>query len=227
VKLLIDSYKKSGQLHHAYILEGDQEFTRKELFTFIEHDLQEQVKGNPDLWHFQYETLTIDDARALRDAQSNKAISTGRKIFIIETRFMTIEAQNALLKVFEEPTPNTHFFIITPNAEVFLPTLRSRIVRVAVENTEHKKNTQAKDFLSLPYKARLERVADIVEQKDKGGAIELVDGIIAELYARTKTKDMRLSNSEIMQELLTSRGYLNDRSPSLKLLLEHISLIVQ
>ncbi len=130
MKFLIDSYKKTGELHHAYVLEGDKENIRTQLFSFIEDQIQQSVRGNPDVWHSQFETLTVDDARALRDTQSNKAITTGKKIFIIETRLMTIEAQNALLKVFEEPTPNTHFFIITPTAEVFLPTLKSRVVRM-------------------------------------------------------------------------------------------------
>ena len=53
----------------------------------------------------------------------------GKKIFIIETGFFTREAQNSLLKVFEEePTEGTHFFVFTPSAETLLPTLRSRMV---------------------------------------------------------------------------------------------------
>ncbi len=220
MQFLIDSYKKTGQLHHVYILEGEKESTREKLYHFLENELEEKVKGNPDLWHTRHETLTIDDARELRDTQANKAISTGRKLFIIETRFMTIEAQNALLKVFEEPTPNTYFFIITPTAEVFLPTLKSRVVRIAVEGNENDAQELAQDFLKNSYKKRLETVAGIVEEKDKGQAIELINALLVELH------DKKQKDTQVMQELLTTRNYLNDRSPSLKLLLEHIALIV-
>ncbi len=224
MRFLIDTYKKTGELHHAYILEGEKGLIREQLFLFLEKDLKQQIKANPDLWHSQYETLTIDDARALRDIQANKAITSGRKIFIIETRFMTVEAQNALLKVFEEPTPNTHFFIITPTAEVFLPTLRSRVVRVAVGNKEAEKNDSAQDFIKSSYKARMEVIAKIVEEKDKGRAIELVDGLLSILH---KTESIKIvDRALLLHELLSVRSYLNDRSPSLKLLLEHAALIV-
>ncbi len=49
------------------------------------------------------------------------------KIFIIEeAHLMTTQAQNALLKTFEEPPPNTHIFLLTTQVNSLLPTIRSR-----------------------------------------------------------------------------------------------------
>lgn len=218
MKLLIDTYKNSGTLHHAYIIEGGGEMLREKLFGFLSDTLKHSVRGNPDFWHGQFETFGVDDARNLRDAQANRAVTNGRKIFVVETGFVTVEAQNALLKVFEEPTPNTHFFIILPTAEALLPTLRSRTL--IVSGSQENGSGEAEKFLKLAVPERLAMAAEISEAKDKARSIGLINDLIVSL-GKGKSRD-----PAVLQELLKMRGYLNDRSPSLKLILEHISLML-
>src|SRR5690348_4398318 len=120
---LIDFYKNSENLHHAYLfVTHEVEETVTKLKNFIEEHLGLKTSGNPDVTHHQFKTLTIDEARAIAESENRKNISGGRKIFIIETDFITEEAQNALLKVFEEPTLGTHFFLVSPQ-DTLLPTL--------------------------------------------------------------------------------------------------------
>jgi DNA polymerase III delta prime subunit len=216
--LLIETYKNTGTIHHAYIVEGSAEDIRLKLFDFIEKHLKLPVSGNPDLWHGQFETFSIDDARKIRDAQSNKGVSGDRKIFIIETRGITVEAQNSLLKVLEEPTSGTHIFIILPSSEIVLPTLRSRVMIVSLRN-EHDPKIEARKFLKVSLAERLEMVGEIAEEKDKAKAQELIEGLLLELHTKK-------GNETVLRELLKSRMYINDRSPSLKLLLEHIACIL-
>jgi hypothetical protein len=218
MKFLIDSYKTTGTLHHAYLIEGEKMSAREALFGFIENDLKVTIRGNPDVWHHEHETFSIDEARKLREIQSHKALSQGRKIFIIELNAITIEAQNSLLKVFEEPTPQTHFFIIAPSSEIFLPTVKSRVMVVshADSNATYK---ESNDFIKLTIPERLKIVDGIVEAKDKVRALNLIDGLIHNLHSK-KPQPFEV------QELVMCRMYLTDRSPSLKLLLEHISLIL-
>jgi DNA polymerase III delta prime subunit len=218
MRVLIDTFKTTGNIHHAYLLEGEREGIRKELLHFIEKHLKINIIGNPDVWQSQFETFTIDDARKLREAQANKAIAGEKKIFIIETRGMTLEAQNSLLKVFEEPTPHTHFFMIVPSAEVFLPTLRSRTVIISQHNDTSSVSAETKEFLHASKDSRLKMIEEIIEEKDKARAIGLIDGLLKALHSK--------ASPQILQELLKCRMYLHDRSPSLKLLLEHISLIL-
>ncbi|MBX4198219.1 hypothetical protein KW782_02680 [Candidatus Parcubacteria bacterium] len=218
MKILIDTYKNTGDIHHAYVLEGQAENIRDELFDFFKKHLKVSVTGNPDFWHSQYDTFAVDDARALREAQANKSLAGGRKIFVIETRGMTVEAQNSLLKVLEEPTAGTHIFIIIPSAEIILPTLRSR-ANVVSYREKGDENHEAKTFLKATIPERLEMVSDIIEEKDKAGAAVLLDGLIYELHAKP-------GNEKALKEILNSRMYINDRSPSLKLLLEHIACVL-
>lgn len=218
MKLLIDTFKRTGNLHHAYVLEGEHEIVRKDLFDFISEHLKLATIGNPDFWHTIHDSFTIDDARNVRDAQANRPVVGDKKIFIIETRAMTVEAQNSLLKVLEEPTAGTHIFILLPSSEIILPTLRSRAIVVSLRD-EAFATKDAQIFLKSSLPERLEIVGEISEEKDKAKAQGLLDGLITELHGK-KGKEAAL------KELLTARMYVNDRSPSLKLLLEHIACIL-
>ncbi len=208
----------SNNLHHAYVIAGKREDILANLSAFIENDLKIAIKGNPDVWHQEHDTFTIDEARKLRELQSNKALSDSKKIFIIALNGITVEAQNSLLKVFEEPTPQTHFFIIAPSSEIFLPTFRSRVMIVS-HDSKHVSDSVSENFLKKSIPERLKIVEQIVEEKNKAEAINLIDGLIRVLHSKKH-------DSFIIGELLKTRMFLNDRSPSLKLLLEHISLIV-
>ncbi len=54
-----------------------------------------------------------------------------RKVYILrEADHMNIAAQNALLKVLEEPPGHTSFILCTATADALLPTIRSRCLRV-------------------------------------------------------------------------------------------------
>ncbi|BCZ19255.1 DNA polymerase III subunit delta' HolB [Helicobacter sp. NHP19-012] len=51
----------------------------------------------------------------------------GQKAFLIATPSLNIFAQNALLKILEEPPKNTFFILITKHPSALLPTIRSRL----------------------------------------------------------------------------------------------------
>lgn len=223
-------------MHHAYALTGEKLAVLPELIHFLEKDLGVIAKNNPDFSFQEFETFTIDDGRSLQERHARRAISD-KKIFIISTRFITTEAQNALLKMFEEPTENTHFFIIMPNTEILLPTLRSRLV--IIDHTSRGQDTKsgsikemtalAKKFLSASTANRLLLVKNLIEEKDKGKAIDFVTALEYELAPQIKTDQNNQQTTAIansLNEILTIKRYLHDRSPSIKLLLEHLCLSI-
>ena len=61
---------------------------------------------------------------------------TGMKMTVIikEADTMGIEAQNAFLKLLEEPPQNTYFILTVSSAEKLLPTIRSRAQKVTLHN---------------------------------------------------------------------------------------------
>jgi len=227
MKLLADTYKKTGTIHHAYVFEGEKAGIVLDLFKFLEKDFGVKIKNNPDFSYQEFETFTIDDGRDLQARHGRRALH-GKKIFVIYTRFVTIEAQNSLLKIFEEPAEGTHFFLIMPNTQVLIPTLRSRLVIVnqdALGGNDQQSDLQilVKKFLFANVAGRLLLVKNIIEEKDKGKAIDFVT--ILEQAIASRKKGL-VENADVLTEILLVKKYLHDRAPSVKLLLEHLCLFV-
>ncbi|KKQ27171.1 MAG: polymerase III delta prime subunit (HolB) protein, partial [Parcubacteria group bacterium GW2011_GWB1_37_13] len=129
---MIKEYLDRNNLHHAYLIEGKREEIVPELFEFI-NSLGINTNANPDFVHMSLDSFKIKDARNLRSYAAEKSFSLGhssstdevfaKKIFIISANHFLLEAQNSLLKMFEEPIKNTHFFLIVPDTNFFLKTL--------------------------------------------------------------------------------------------------------
>jgi hypothetical protein len=145
---------------------------------------------------------------------------------------VTGEAQNSLLKIFEEPSEGTHFFLVMPNTQVLIPTLRSRLVVVGREvvtggSTSEVKDLAKKFILANPAE-RILLIKGIVEEKDKGKAIDFVTALEEVLSPKLNVTggNELLEKAGALTEVLTVKKYLHDRAPSVKLLLEHLCLFV-
>ncbi len=209
-------------LHHAYVIEGGEE-VEAELLQYINDTLCIETRGNPDVHIRFHEVFGIDDGRAIQVLESRKAVVADKKIFVLRMHSITREAQNALLKTLEEPTTGTHFFIIISSAEVLLPTLLSRVQ--VIENTEKETSLFAQQFLSSTSAERLALISEIIEAKDKQEALSLVNGLEVALYSKNGfNAEMETVPVEAFEALQSVRSYLGDRSASVKILLEHLSV---
>lgn len=76
----------------------------------------------------------------IRDMRADAAVlpnEAGAKVYIIEeAETMNESAQNAALKLFEEPPEGVHFILCTSNPEKLLITVRSRCVSVSCNSEE-------------------------------------------------------------------------------------------
>ena len=219
-------------LHHAYCIEGEKGAVYQKLCVFLEDELKIKTKGNPDFSYLDFETLTIDEGRILKDRQQKKSFTGGRKIFVVATNFITREAQNSLLKIFEEPTEGTHFFLILPSSRVLIPTLRSRLEitqlggkasKLGEEDLNRKK---IKKFIESSKSERLIFLKDIIESKDKQEAIVFLDEIEMYLAGETDFQKIGKGRTSVFNEIIKAKDYLGDRGSSVKMILEHISLIL-
>lgn len=74
---------------------------------------------------FIREDFKIEDAKeVISEAYKSEAQT---KTLILGAKSFTIPAQNALLKILEEPPRNIVFLLLAPNKSTFLPTVRSRL----------------------------------------------------------------------------------------------------
>ncbi|MDD5357444.1 MAG: hypothetical protein PHS53_04850 [Candidatus Pacebacteria bacterium] len=226
---MIDGIEKD-KLHHAYCIVGEREDVLAELLVFFEKELKVKTVGNPDFWRGKFDLFTVDDAEKLIEAQSKKALQVGnKKIFLIIVNKIQWQAQNKLLKVLEEPTLDTHFFLVISSTEGLLSTLKSRLFIINT-NGENKWEKDAKEFLSSAKPKRLVSVKKMTdeisdEKKTKADAISFlnaVESVLKEKVGTIKSKE----DARSFEELIKFRSYLGDQSPSVKMILEHLALIL-
>jgi len=78
-------------------------------------------------------TIPVDLVRKMSADASIRPNEGRRKVYLIpRAQDMLAPAQNALLKIIEEPPPYGAFLLLADNADVLLPTVRSRCVELAL-----------------------------------------------------------------------------------------------
>ncbi|MDP3962630.1 MAG: hypothetical protein Q8Q03_02070 [bacterium] len=206
--------------HHAYCLVN---VKSDQILVTLEKEHKIAVRGNPDFFHEKYETFTIDESRRIKEIHSSKSFAEdSKRIFIIECKSMTVQAQNALLKIFEEPNQNSYFFILAPSSGFLLPTLKSRLQ--IIEGEKEEDLSEAKKFLKLSMKEKITFVDDIAkkisdEELEKSYAIEFLGALESAVAENGVEK-----NKKALRAILKARDYMQDRSPSVKQLLEFVAL---
>ena len=219
--------------HHAYYLIGSDSL-RDELFSILEHTHKIPRQGNADFFDRSYQSFTIDDAREVKTIHGMRPVtSAGKKIFVLQMNAITTEAQNALLKLLEEPAVYAHFFIIIPSVHLLLPTVKSRM-RFIGESTEKKSGSMsietevysfAKKIVTLAKAKRLEEVKKLIddiskEKKTKQDAIDLLNTLQAVIYVDKGPVKGKFA----LETIERARTYIHDRAPSVKMLLEYVML---
>lgn len=209
-------------LHHAHLLFGDYKNILDQLERFFEDKLGFSVHGNPDYSKEKFSTFGIDDARILSEKARRKAFLGNRSIIVVYANSFTTEAQNSLLKLFEDPMQGVHFFIITSNDAFLLPTLISRLLVVSLnESLYEPKLNSAKKFIEASIVERQEMISKYIDSKDKIEALNFLNDL--ESYLIKELHSGRQISTETLKSIMVMRGYILDRSSSLKMILDHIS----
>ncbi|MCA9359593.1 hypothetical protein KC850_00970 [Candidatus Kaiserbacteria bacterium] len=183
------------------------------------HEVQ-SLTDDSEVFDIYIERFGIDDARELVRKAHNRPSNSSFIYLTVRTEFITHEAQNALLKVLEEPPASSRLIFVVPPDLTLLPTLESRFSDTASNNeiqTLESKETFDK-FIGASYADRL----SMIEVATKGKDIEwqrcMKQGLTYHLM--TCKKDETLSDLEYSVRTLLTRGASN------KMLFEHIALIL-
>lgn len=141
-------------------------------------------------------SIGIEDIKQMQKKIFLKPIKSEQKAIIIdEAELLTIEAQNALLKILEEPPAHTLILLSTSTKETLLPTILSRCQVIQLEEDQmklsDKEKEEIKNFLQiLPEMGIGERLKKAEQlAKDKGKAIEWITKIILVLRANMLQSD--------------------------------------
>ncbi|SFG48792.1 DNA polymerase-3 subunit delta' [Lachnospiraceae bacterium C7] len=185
---------KMDKISHAYIFNGPDKSGKMMLAESFATALmceKNQVEGcmechsckralshnHPDIIYVNHEkpnTLSVDDIRTqLNNTIDVKPYEGEYKIYIVdEAEKMNQQAQNALLKTIEEPPAYAIILLLTTNADLFLPTILSRCIKLdlKVVNKDLIINHLMKDYQIPDYKAE---VCAAFSQGNVGKAIQL------------------------------------------------------
>lgn len=80
--------------------------------------------------------VRIGQVRAVQSAMRLRGSENSRRVAVIaDAEWLNQEAQNALLRLLEEPPPRTSLILVTQSPAGLLPTVRSRCQRIAFPTT--------------------------------------------------------------------------------------------
>jgi len=204
---------------HAFLVEAgisDHEM----VVNAVERGSGVTLMGNPDAYVRSYGQFMIDDARVLKEAAMTKALGNGR-VFIISCGSITPEAQNALLKLLEEPGEGHIFVLAVPRASALLVTVRSRMQRVEFAEKRNADRHEARTFLEASLPKRLAHIGKILKEKNIEAASVLLDSL-EQLLAKDMRSDPVASSA--VRAILDARRYPNGLLS--KPLMERVALVV-
>ena len=147
-KALVGAAVDGGRLPHALLIEGPKGSGRRHLAHIIAKaavceapekpcgvclPCRKAETGHPDITMLQGDgsakSLSVDVIRNLREQVAVVPNEANRKVAVLaDADCMNVQAQNALLKILEEPPPYMVFILTAQSRTQFLPTVQSRCV---------------------------------------------------------------------------------------------------
>lgn len=182
--------------------------------------LQEELGvSHIDTRIYEQEKFLVEDARDLVRVVQTTPLGGEKTLTVIAVDTIDREAQNALLKIAEEPPEHAHLVLIVRSKDMLLPTLLSRFVRVESAAAEDDKSL-AEEFLKSSTAARQKINEKILKDKDSFTGKKLV----RDLEVLIGSREDKEHYIDALSDLVTFRQYVEQRGASLKYMLEHLAL---
>lgn len=169
-------------------------------------------------------TISIDIIRRLYDQTKTRAAK--KRVIVIEyAETMGLQAQNAFLKLLEEPSASTHFVLLTTDASAFLPTITSRTQHLALRRPAREVSEAVLDAAGMTETTKRSQLLFIAD-----GLPELLTRLASdtELF-ETRASIMRdareLVQGQPYARLAVAQRYKDDREAALTLLADAMRLI--
>ena len=121
-------------------------------------------------------SISVDQVRQVISEAALIPSEAKKRIFIIRNgQALTVQAQNAFLKIFEEPPRDVIFIMLTTDRKLLLPTILSRAITLKTQLLPQE--TLLNELSSRTKKSRAEtEAACAVAQGSLGKALELLSG---------------------------------------------------
>lgn len=208
---------KSGNLAQGYILFGHESQSERKNFTGELASYFETKK-----WEIGPRALSdvmFIDARQgggidlIREAShflwQRPAVSRRRMLVIDRADELTLQAQNAILKIAEEPPSHALIILLVKNYEILLPAVRSRFQKIYVHKNSKSEISNSK--FKIPNKEALKEITEDDQKLE-----EFIANLIMELRRDT------IKNHRVLKELLHRWSMIKQFNVNKRLQLEAV-----
>jgi len=224
---MISKHLDKNNLHHAYLLEGAREEIVPEVLAFVEGEIIEM----------NFDSLKMEHSRDIKSYAMEKGVPGGKRNYVISANSILLEAQNSLLKMFEEPIENTHFFLVVPDTNSLIKTFISRFYLISTTQ-DLVGNKDAEKFIKMPLPARIEFLKDFLKEEEETD----LEGNEIIVLNSTRSKALKFLNAletalhhkvskmpfdiDCFEHLFKVREFLRIPGSSAKTLMESVALII-
>ncbi len=200
--------------HHSYLLRVD-EVKPEAALAFVTSIQIEEVN------YVTLDSFGIGDVRTLTTQAFVRPQVGDTQVIVVTTSTITVEAQQALLKILEEPPVSTVFVFCLPKTLYLLPALLSRFFDVTSSETleSPKENKTLDEFCTLRVADRITEITNRLGKKDLAWVDEIKAGLLQKLV-----RDSKVLAPEKLNLLFFVAEHLQTRGASNKLLLEEMAL---
>ncbi len=196
---------------HALIIEGKRGAGKNTLANYLSAKLlgipADKLANFPQILRIEPDRSSISITEIRQAQQFLKLRTTGRSyirriLIVYEAELMTIEAQNAFLKILEEPPPDTVILILTSQKIKLLPTIRSRTQSMTIKSVN--KTETDKYFTSKGY----EQTSITMAYHAANGQIGLMTSLLTDDEASHDFYELKLAKEVLAMTKLQRLGYV-------------------
>jgi len=168
--------------------------------------------------------ISVDIMRRLHDETRTKT-ALDRIIIIDYAERMTLHAQNAFLKLLEEPGSGIYFILVSHSVPKLLPTILSRTEKLDIKLISTKQSEELLDSLGITDETKRSQLLFIAD----GMPAELTRLCVNDEYFQRRTNTVRdareLLRGNLYQKFVIVQHYKDDRQLVLTLLLDVANIL--
>lgn len=221
-------------MSRSFLIEAQKDEGVAVALSYAREELGLVVEQNPDVSVLSFSVLSVDDARLVASHASQGGLG-GQRALVIACERIFHEAQNALLKLFEEPPEGLTLFLVVPTKAILLPTILSRLGVLESGKEGAPVSDVAASFIAASKAEREKIVSKLLtqsksdneetKQQARTDAVALLGGVIV-LVHRAWEKNQSAELRTLLGELVTLYPILRQRSAPYKLIFEHLLLVL-
>ncbi len=207
----------------AAVIQTSQVAAFPEFFNQLVRLENHQLRHYPIVLNAEQKTITIDQVREVRsEVVFSLGDSEQKDIIFLWADLLTVPAQQALLKLLEEPPPRTRLWLVTTKPQALLETIRSRCITCCQTNATETSSQQALlpkalraiSLETLGSESYTELIRYAAIPKDRSEAVAWCQSLLLDYHALLPT-------SYQQQMLLLQAMEQLQQNANVKLVLEH------